>query len=153
MEFMGIHPVKGDAKGRVGVPKVFRDQLAAAKIDQVIITTNLDKEFRLVEVVLMDEWQQIVEKLAKEPQFDPKVARFRKIHITPGQPVSLDGAGRILVPPYHRQWARLDREVIVTGGKERFHIWDASLYYQSIDQIAAEDFEAVQAAIADRLRG
>ncbi|MDP8225693.1 MAG: hypothetical protein P9L99_20200 [Candidatus Lernaella stagnicola] len=153
MEFMGIHPVKGDAKGRVNVPKAYRDLLADGGIDELIITTTLNRKFPLIEVVLVSEWQQIVEKLAKEPQFDPVVRDFREIYITPGQSVSLDSAGRILVPPYHRQWGKLDRDVIVTGGTDRFHIWDGTLYQQLIAQTTAEGFDQIQAAIAARLRG
>jgi len=152
MEFMGIHEVKGDAKGRVGIPKAFRDKLEGAGITELIITTNLEGNLPFVEVVLPEEWQRIIEKLAQEPQFDPMVARFRKIYVLPGQPVPLDTAGRALVPAYHRTWAQLDREIIVTGGNDRFAIWDAALFRQSVNQTAADDFDQVKAVMAPRLR-
>ena len=41
MELMGIHEVKADAKGRVGIPKPFRDKLEGAGITELIVTTNL----------------------------------------------------------------------------------------------------------------
>lgn len=152
MELMGIHEVKADAKGRVGIPKAFRDKIEGAGITELIVTTNLEGKLPFVEVVLPEEWQRVMDKLAEEPQFDPMVARFRKIWVLPGQPVSLDTAGRVLVPPYHRTWGKVDREIIVTGGNNRFAIWDAALFRQSVDQTAADDFDEVKAVMAPRLR-
>ena len=38
--------------------------------------------------------------------------------------VSFDALGRILVPEYLKQYARLTREVIITGVQNRLELWD-----------------------------
>jgi transcriptional regulator MraZ len=153
MDLYGIHPVKGDKKGRVQVPKQFRDQFDESGIQQFMITTNLSGRHRHIEVVFPDEWQRIVTWLATQPQMDPAIVKFRKVHITPALPVPLDSVGRILVPPYHRDWAKIDGEVLVTGGTDRFLIWDKDQYNDSIADIEPDDYESVLRQISERMRG
>jgi MraZ protein len=44
--------------------------------------------------------------------------------------VVLDAAGRILVPPALRQYAALDRRVILVGQGNKFELWDEARWLE-----------------------
>jgi MraZ protein len=57
----------------------------------------------------------------------------------------LDGHGRILVPPEMREFAGLDREVVLLGQGNRFEVWNKAAWdarrdewFEQVDQPAGE---------------
>ena len=62
--------------------------------------------------------------------------------------VTLDKQGRILLPPYLRTYAKLDKDVVLAGVGTKFEIWDQVRFEERRLQVEAS-FDADLAALAE----
>jgi MraZ protein len=109
-----------DPKGRLSVPARFRDALAPLGNDLVVVPNE-----HSLEVHPLEEWQRIEEKLNAQPTFTPEVRAVSRLYISRAKDVTLDAAGRILLPPDTRKQAGLEKDVtLVGGGRRMFEVWD-----------------------------
>ena len=117
-----------DAKGRLIIPKQFREQLG----ESFMMTKGLDW---CLYVFPMSEWNSFEEKLAALPLTN-KNARAVVRHFAAGATLcEMDKQGRILVPEVLRDFAHLQRDVVVEGSMKRIEIWSKEQY----DRQAEED--------------
>jgi MraZ protein len=61
-----------------------------------------------------------------------------------GERLEVDGAGRILIPQFLRQFALLESEVVVVGVGHYFEIWSPELWGPQLTQIQDADTNAVR---------
>jgi MraZ protein len=121
--FRGRYQHTIDPKGRMSIPAKWRDALAqlGEHGDQLIVVPNEHS----LEVHPLEEWQRIEEKLNGQPMFTPEVRHLSRLYMSRAMETSLDGAGRILLPPDSRKQAGLERTVtLVGGGRRMFEVWD-----------------------------
>ena len=120
--FLGEHTHSLDAKGRVILPARFRDQLEGgavmAKGLDGCLTVYPTAEF--VERVARN-LQEARARGAKERQA-ARAVFSSAIEITP------DKQGRVAIPQHLREYAALDRDVIVAGSYDHIEIWDAQRF-------------------------
>ena len=84
-----------DDKGRLAIPARFRDLIVDGEGPGTLVVTNSEG---CLAAYPIDEWEQLEKKIAKLPQFDPKVAAFKRYVIGCAQECNVDKAGRILIP-------------------------------------------------------
>jgi MraZ protein len=113
-----------DDKGRISVPARFRDLLNADADDRLVITNAVSKVGRCLDVYPYSAWIELLTKVRAKPQFDQRVARFRRYYISRAHDCVLDKQGRILLPPILREYAGLKREVVFASDIHKFCIWD-----------------------------
>jgi MraZ protein len=116
-----------DPKGRLSIPAKFRDALAqfGEQAEQLIVVPNE----HALEVHPLEEWQRIEAKLNERPMFTPEVRQLSRLYMSRAKETSLDGAGRILLPPDTRRQAGLEKDVtLVGGGRRMFEVWDRSRF-------------------------
>jgi MraZ protein len=109
-----------DAKGRVSIPTRFRD-LVKTNGDPRLIVTNFEQ---CLAVYPYAEWQEIEEKMGRLSLVDRDIRSFKRFFFSGANECSLDGQGRILIPPSLREYAKLEKEVILAGQLKYFEIWD-----------------------------
>jgi MraZ protein len=118
--FRGRFPHTIDPKGRLSVPAKFRDAMAQYG-ESLVVAPNE----HALEVYLLEEWQGMEEKLNTQSGFSREVRDLSRLYISRGKDVTLDGVGRILLPPDTRKQAGLEKDVwIVGGGRRMFEVWD-----------------------------
>lgn len=96
----------------------------------------------------MVEWEKISEKLSKMNLFKPKNRMFYRLFHQGAKAVSLDGAGRALIPVAHAERVGIKQEVMLIAYNDRIEIWDKSKYFEVIESNMA-DF----ADLADEVMG
>ena len=127
-----------DPKGRLSVPAKFRDVLAQYDGSLVVVPNE-----HCLEVHPLEEWQKIEARLRERSMFDPDVREFSRLYVSRAKDVTLDGAGRILLPPDSRQQAGLQKEVtLVGGGLMRFEVWDRPRF-EEYERNGAESLKAL----------
>jgi MraZ protein len=73
----------------------------------------------------VEQWEQMEARLQEQSRFNPTVRDFVRLYTSRAREVTLDGVGRILLPPDARQQAGLERDVmLVGGGLAHFEVWD-----------------------------
>jgi MraZ protein len=119
-----------DAKGRVAVPRAFRNALGGDNESRVIVTLSPDIDSSYLDIYPADKWEPIVadimetgfEGLDAADAADSREA-FMHHYVHAAQEQQLDGQGRILVPQEHRTTAGLEKEVVFTGDWKKFRLW------------------------------
>jgi MraZ protein len=116
-----------DPKGRLSIPSRFRDLLRENFGHQLIIVPNDDTS--CVQVYPEQEWQILEQRIAARSPFDLDASKLARLFMSRAREISIDQAGRILIPPDFRTQAGLNKDVlIVGGGLKLFEVWDRARF-------------------------
>ena len=117
--FYGQHRHGIDEKGRLIFPSKYRDDLG----EFFYITRGTD---RFLMVFTQDEWSKLEQKISSLPiSTGGDIQRF---FFNNTEKVSFDKQGRVLIPSHLRQYAELDKDVVISGSSTRIEIWNAEKY-------------------------
>lgn len=131
--FMGEYNHTIDAKGRLIIPAKFREQLG----EEFVITKGMDG---CLFVYPFEAWQEFEDKLKALPLTVNKEARkFSRFFLAGAATVELDKQGRALVPATLREFAGLDKEVVLAGVLDRIEIWDKDKWHEASDYDDMDD--------------
>jgi MraZ protein len=114
--FWGEYSHQLDEKGRLILPARFRPFLSRA-----ILTRGLDHN---LVIYPQDAWQSVCERLTEMPMSLPSGRAIRRLLYSGAVEVTLDRQGRTLVPPYLREYASLESEVLIAGMETFVELWD-----------------------------
>ena len=114
--FMGEYNHTIDAKGRLIIPSRFRELLG----EEFVLTRGLDG---CLSIYPMDEWAAFEEKLRALPLTNKDARTFSRFFVAGATTCQLDKQGRILVPQTLRQFAGLEKDVVLTGNLNRSEVW------------------------------
>jgi MraZ protein len=116
--FRGSYPHTLDDKGRIFVPARFRDLIRAGGGDTIMIT-RMDKSLY---AYTMEEWN-LLEKRIEQAEKSDTMRRLRRVFIGMAHECPFDKQGRVLIPPALREYAALDKEIVLVGVLDHFEIW------------------------------
>lgn len=123
--FRGVNALTVDAKGRIAIPTRYRDALARHCNGQMVLTVDRDHCLLLYP---LPEWEDIERKLVKLPSFNKQARRLQRLLVGHATECELDAAGRILLPPPLREFASLNKSVVLIGQGNKFEIWDEATW-------------------------
>lgn len=134
--FMGEYNHTVDTKGRLIIPSKFRELLG----EEFIVTKGLDG---CLFVFPMNEWHAFEEKLRTLPLTQKGARQFTRFFVAGATPCELDKQGRILLPATLREFAGLDKDVVLAGMLNRIEIWSKAKWtennaYDDMDDIAEQ---------------
>jgi MraZ protein len=119
--FRGVTHLALDNKGRLAVPAKHRAALTGEIDGRVVLTADPGHCLLLYPIA---EWEPIQARLMALSSFNERVRSLQRLLVGHADDVELDGAGRILVPPALRQYAALDKHVVLVGQGNKFELWD-----------------------------
>ncbi|KTD25976.1 MULTISPECIES: division/cell wall cluster transcriptional repressor MraZ [Legionella] len=135
--FRGINAITIDGKGRLAVPTRYRDALTAQ--DKASLVVTIDTEETCLLLYPAEEWQIIEDKLQSLPSFNAAARRIQRLLIGHATDVELDNSGRILLPQLLRDYAHLDKKVVMIGQGNKFEVWDECLWQTRREHWLAEE--------------
>lgn len=124
--FRGINTVNLDSKGRLAIPTKYRDSLSRDFESKLIAT--IDTEARCLLIYPLREWELIEEKLQALPSFNPQARRIQRLLIGHASELELDSHGRILVPALLREYASINKKMMLVGQGKKFELWDEATW-------------------------
>lgn len=132
--FMGEYNHTIDTKGRLIVPSKFREALG----DTFVVTKGLDG---CLFVYDNQEWNAFEEKLKSLPITNKEARQFARFFLAGAAEVEVDKQGRILVPNILREFAQINKEVVLIGVASRIEIWSKERFegitaFEDMDEIA-----------------
>ena len=119
--FLGTHTPRLDDKGRLVLPAKFREGLA----NGLVLTKGQD---RSIVVWPAAEFAAYAERLNEASRSNPKVQAYQRVLFSGASDEIPDRQGRITVPAALREYAGLDRDVVVVGKNTTAEIWDAAAW-------------------------
>lgn len=114
--FMGEYQHSIDTKGRLIIPAKFRDDLGSA----FVVTKGLDN---CLFCYPLNEWKNLEQKLKALPFTKADARAFVRFFFSGATECELDKQGRILLPVNLREYAALDKDVVLIGVSTRVEIW------------------------------
>ena len=114
--FMGEYNHSVDAKGRLIIPAKFREVLG----DEFVVTKGLDG---CLFVYSQEEWKRIEESLREKPLTSKDARKFMRFFFAGAANCEVDKQGRILLPAALREFAGLEKDVVLVGVGSRVEIW------------------------------
>jgi MraZ protein len=127
---VGEFEVKLDDKGRFLFPSGLRKQLPPAAQRDFMLNKGFEDCLTLFP---MTEWEKISQQLSKLNLFVPANRQFYRLFHHVAKHVSLDNAGRVLVPSSLAERVGLNQEVMLIAYNDRVEIWDRAKYFAYID--------------------
>lgn len=136
-KFRGVSQLSLDAKGRIMLPARHREALSAICDNQLVVTVDTDQPCLLIYPV--NEWELIQEKIDALPSFNKVTRKIQRLLVGYADDVSIDANGRLLLPATHRQYAHLQKKLMLIGQGKKFELWDEATWNECREQWLNED--------------
>lgn len=127
--FRGINSINMDAKGRLAIPKRYRESISEASENQLVATIDLHSPCLLI--YTMDEWEVIERKLMALPNMDTQARLVQRLLLGHATEMEMDSQGRVLLPSLLREHAKLEKEAILLGQGNKFELWSQQAWDNS----------------------
>ncbi len=122
--FRGRYEHSLDAKGRLALPAAFRKVLVDAGETQLVITRHMTKPCLVA--YPFAAWVAFEERVGSMSEFDETVEALQQLYVAEAHECSIDKLGRVLLPPAHREFAGLSKDVTVVGQVKKLTIWSTA---------------------------
>lgn len=129
--FLGTHTPKLDEKGRFFLPAKYRDELG----DGLVITRGQD---RSLAIYPMATFETITQQVATAPTTLRQVRDFQRMVASSASDEVPDKQGRVSIPAQLRDYAGLDKDIVVVGAINRVEIWNPQAW---------QDYSTAQEAV------
>ncbi|GAB7564677.1 division/cell wall cluster transcriptional repressor MraZ [Methylobacillus methanolivorans] len=137
--FRGATSLNMDAKGRLAVPAKHRDALHAQSEGSLVLTAH---PHRCLLLYPQPSWEPIQSKVMALSSFDRQSSALQRLLVGFAEDVELDSAGRLLVSPVLREFAGLEKQVMLVGQGSHFELWGMEAWRAQLQQVmAAENME------------
>jgi MraZ protein len=132
--FIGTYDHSLDPKGRVILPRKFRDELG----QDMVFTKGIE---RCLYLFPLPEFATFADKLRTLPLTERPSRDFVRVFVAGASQESADSQGRVVIPQALREYAGLTKDVVVVGQLSRIELWDKGEW--------ARYMPAAQAAYSD----
>ena len=139
--FIGEYNGSIDDKARINIPAKFRSSLK----NQVVVTRGLDNSLVLY---TLDEWKKLAEKLASLPISTANTRAFSRLMLAGAMDCDIDKQGRIVLPGYLKEYAKIGKKVVYAGMYSRIEIWSEELWNKYKTQ-TEKDSNKIAEALGD----
>jgi len=133
--FFGQYEHSIDAKGRLTIPSGFRDLIP----DGLYVMLGFDQNLSAYPKEQFD----LISAHANKMTITDKDARdFRRFLFGNTAKLYFDSMGRILIPNYLRDLAKIDSNVVIVGAGDSFEIWSPELWAEQNEKIKDPELHA-----------
>jgi MraZ protein len=121
-----------DAKGRIALPVKQRELLQAFCGGQLVVT--IDIQSRSLMVYPLSIWENIERELQDLPAMNPDVRRVQRLLIGYASDLEFDGNGRVLLPQSLRDYASLEKKLVLVGQGKKLELWSEEVWISERDK-------------------
>ncbi len=139
--FLGEFEHTIDDKGRLIIPAKYRGELAAG----LVVTRGIDQ---CLFVYPVKEWDELAARISQLPLTQKNARTFTRLIFAGATDLVPDRQGRILLPPYLREYADIEDEAVIIGLNERLEIWNPQRWRDVKSQLE-EEADAIAEQLVD----
>ena len=142
--FRGIHSATLDGKGRMALPARNREAVHLASAGKVVVTIDMRESCLLLYPLL--EWEVVQRKLEALSNINPQARLLQRLLIGHATDLELDSAGRLLLPAMLRDYAELNKKLVLVGQGNKVEIWSETHWQEGMSSWLREGAEVMGAA-------
>ena len=136
-----------DTKGRISIPSAFR-MILERRSERPPMLTNA---FRCLHLYPYEDWCELERKIVENATEDMDFQAYQRLMLGGAAECPIDKQGRLLVPPYLRNHAGLERDVTIAGVGPRIEIWDKARFEADLMKTQAR-FNEIASTVAGLTR-
>ncbi|MDH5301912.1 MAG: division/cell wall cluster transcriptional repressor MraZ [Gammaproteobacteria bacterium] len=121
----GVSSLSLDDKGRMVMPTRYRQDLLEDCEGKLLLTIDRDGCLLLYP---LPEWEIIEQTLVRLSALDPKQRRLQRLMLGHATELDMDNSGRILLPPMLREFAKLEKHIVLVGQGNKFELWNEEVW-------------------------
>lgn len=130
--FRGVNAISLDTKGRMMMPMRYRAELQSEAKGQLVIT--IDAEEKCLLLYPLPIWEEIEKKVESLPSFNQVTRRIQRLLIGHATELEVDNNGRLLLPQLLREYANINKHIMLVGQGKKFEIWDKKIWSDGRDK-------------------
>jgi MraZ protein len=135
--FRGINSASIDAKGRVALPTRFRELVRLISEGKVVVTIDMREKCLLL--YPLSEWEIVQRKLESLPNVGTQARLLQRLLIGHATDVEMDGNGRILLSQMLRDFAELEKRLVLVGQSNKVELWAEAQWAERRDEWLSPD--------------
>lgn len=128
--FLGQFYHNLDAKGRLTLPARFRELLAGG--EGAYLMHGFDQNLMLLTAA---SFEIIYNRINHMSMTDPTARLLRRLIFSGAVTAEFDKLGRVLLPQFLRDAARISSETVIVGAGDYVEIWSPKLWAEQTDQL------------------
>jgi MraZ protein len=132
--FRGATSLNMDDKGRLAIPSKHRDALQTQCAGHLVLTAH---PHRCLLLYPQPAWDPIQAKMMSLSSFDRQSSALQRLLVGFAEDLELDGSGRLLVSPVLREFASLEKQVMLVGQGSHFELWSMEAWRTQLESITA----------------
>ena len=139
--FLGEYSHSLDGKGRVVMPSKFRPELAGG----CVVTKGPE---RCIYVFPMDRWEEESNKVLTLPRTDRRARNLARSFFAMASDQTPDRQGRVQIPESLREYAGLEKVLVVVGVADHIEVW-AARTWESVAAEADDYYAGIEEALSE----
>ena len=145
--YRGVSHITMDAKGRLALPARTREKLLGECDGQIVVT--IDTQAKCLLIYPLPEWENIEQQIQELPSMNQAVRRFQRLVIGYASDLEFDANGRVLMPQSLREYAGLQKKLVLVGQGKKMELWDEATWVAERDKWLEDSLD--DAALPDEL--
>jgi len=137
--FRGRYEHTIDAKGRISIPSKFREVLSK-KYDDRLVITNFD---HCLVAFPYEEWSFLEQKVGTFSLMKKETSAFFRFFYSSAMDCDIDKQGRLLIPQTLRDYAGLQKDVVLVGEGKRIEIFAKERWLEEARKIE-DNFDQIR---------
>ncbi len=145
--YIGEFDCKIDAKGRMMLPTGLLKQFPAHLKEKFVVNRSVFRKCLVLNP--MDSWDELVKDLSKLNRFTKENDDFIRQYNNGAVQVEMDSTNRILIPKRLLDYAKIEKDVVLTASLNKIEIWSAAMYDEVMNAYDPDSF----ATLAEKVMG
>jgi MraZ protein len=131
--FQGETAITIDDKGRLAVPTAYREPVARACGNRLVVTYNPFDNGSLY-VYPLPVWERVRDQVNALSKMKATNRNLQLKLVGAATFVELDGSGRIGIPPSMRRTADIEKRAVLVGMGDKFELWSEQAHTAQMRQ-------------------
>ena len=127
--FKGRSNLSIDSKGRTSMPQRYRGVFCANKKCKLVVTADKDK---CLLIFTLKNWENIEKQLSDLPSYNDEARFIQRLLIGHATESEIDSQGRFLIPNPLREYAGIQKKVILLGQGSKFELWAENIWNKNM---------------------
>ncbi len=132
ISFTGKTNLNLDERGRIGVPTRYREELRVSSEGKVWVTIPPEPSEKRLLIYSGPAWEKVAARVHRQNNSKGYVRHARRRMIGHAAEVELDRNGRVLIPQVLRDYAGLEKKVVLAGVGDCFELWAEAAWNEAM---------------------